>query len=819
MSHLQNTNLPCTVSGIEESIQQHARYSLCKDVEEMTGHDVFVALSLAVRDRLTDRLLDTEKRYRQTDAKRVYYLSAEFLIGRSLENNLYNLELHRVCREAVGNLGFDLEAVMDEELDAALGNGGLGRLAACFLDSMATLGIPGFGYGINYEFGLFKQEIRRGHQIEKPDNWLAAGTPWEIAHPEDACLIPVYGRIEPTQDRSGEYNPMWMDWKLLVGVPYDIPIAGYGGRTVNYLRLYSARASQEFDMQIFNEGDYFRAVEQKMASETVSKVLYPSDWIESGRELRLVQEYFLVACAVRDIVNRYLQAHDTFDEFAQKVAIQMNDTHPALTVAELMRLLVDEKSLSWDEAWETTTATCAYTNHTLMGEAMERWSVDLLERVVPRHHQIICEIDRRFTERVSRVWPGDAQRAARMSIIEDGHPKHARMAHLAILGGHSVNGVSRLHSELIKSSLASDFHKLWPERFNNKTNGVTPRRWLLQANPLLADLITKTAGESWPADLERLRVLEDHAEDSGFQHEFMEAKRANRQRLAEIIKQSTGITVDADTLFDVQVKRLHEYKRQLLNAMGIIHEYLSLVEDGREPPVPRTYVFAGKAASGYWQAKQIIKLINSLGEVINKDPRVDGKMRVVFVPDYKVSVAEKLIPAADLSEQISTAGMEASGTGNMKLAMNGALTIGTLDGANIEIRAEVGEDNIFIFGLKADEIQQMQEEGSYQPRALYEADPHLKRVVNSFKSNTFCPGEPGLFKWIYDSLLAEGDTYFHLADFASYVEAQALVGSEFKQPAVWARKAILNVARMGKFSSDRTIAEYAEDIWQAKAVV
>jgi glycogen phosphorylase len=798
---------------LQESINYHIRYSLGKERRNLPPRDMFQAVALAVRDQLVDKMLETEQRYERADAKRLYYLSIEFLMGRSLGNNLHNLGIYDFCRQVLLGMGVDLDEVEESEDDAALGNGGLGRLAACFLDSLATLGMPGYGVGINYEYGLFKQEMDDGYQREKPDNWLAYGTPWEIERPDEAHIIPVYGHIEHSVDRNGQYNPMWLDWRVLIGVPYDMPIVGYRGETVNFLRLYSARASHDFDMQIFNEGDYFRAVEQKMASETISKVLYPPDSIEAGQELRLVQEYFLVACAMRDIVTRYLKNHDTLDQFPSKVAIQLNDTHPALAVAELMRMLVDERDLPWETAWNTTQATFGYTNHTLLPESLEKWPVALVEHVVPRHLQIIYEINRRFLGRVASVWLNDDERARRMSIIDEGPPKQVRMAPLAIVGSHSINGVAELHSELVRTRLFPDFYQLMPERFNNKTNGVTQRRWLLKANPPLARLINATIGDGWLTDLDRLRELESYAEDEGFRYEFRKIKRANKDRLARVIKEATRLAVDPDSLFDIQVKRIHEYKRQLLNIMHIIHEYFCLAEDNSELAVPRTYIFAGKAAPGYWAAKNIIKLINSVARVVNEDPRVRGLLKVVFVPDYRVSLAEKIIPAADLSEQISTAGKEASGTGNMKFAMNGALTIGTLDGANIEIMQEVGGDNIFIFGLTADEIQTMRERHSYNPSDYYRADPRIRRVMDSFKSDLFCPGESDLFAWIYQSIMVGGDEYFHLADLPCYIEAQAKAGEEFRHPAVWSRKAILNVARIGKFSSDRTIREYARAIW------
>ena len=806
------------VLAIQDSIRRHATYSLGKAWRDLSARDLFTVVALAVRDQMVERMLETEARYQQKDPKRLYYLSMEFLIGQSLRTNLHNLRIRESYRQALSNLGADLEAVEDSEEDAALGNGGLGRLAACLMDSLATLGMPGYGYGINYEYGLFKQEITDGYQREKPDNWLAQGTPWQIARPDEACLVPVYGRIEHGIDRKGAYNPMWMDWKVLIGIPYDMPIGGYGGHTANVLRLYSARSSRDFDMQIFNDGDYFKAVEQKIASETISKVLYPSDAVVAGRELRLVQEYFLVACAVRDIVRRFQQNHDSFREFPAKVAIQLNDTHPALTIAELMRILVDEKGLPWEEAWEITQASLGYTNHTLAPEALEKWPVPLLEHVLPRHLQIVYEINRRFLEQVAVAYPGDAERQRRMSLIEESAPKQVCMAHLATVGSHSINGVSAIHTGLVKTSLVPDFCQLWPERFNNKTNGITQRRWLLQANPSLADLIRATIGDGWTTNLSQLRGLENWSADAGFLAEFRRIKRSNKEKLARVIRESSHLEADPDSLFDIQVKRIHAYKRQLLNVMHIVHEYLSLIEDGRQPAVPRTYVFAGKAAPGYGWAKQIIKLIHSVGRVINDDSRANEWIKVAFIPDYRVSLAEKIIPAADLSEHISTAGREASGTSNMKFALNGAVTIGTLDGANIEILEEVGAENIFIFGLNAREVQAMREQRSYRPRDDYDRDPRVKRVADACRSNLFCRDEPDLFAHIHQTILDGNDEYFHLADLPAYLKAQEKAGAAFNDRAAWARMAILNVARIGKFSSDRTVAEYARDIWDIKGV-
>jgi glycogen phosphorylase len=804
------------VADIQGSISRHAKYSLGKAWPELSRGEQFAAVALAARDRMVDGMLATEERYREKDPKRLYYLSIEFLMGQSLGNNLRNLGIREPCRKALQNLGASLDELEESELDAALGNGGLGRLAACFLDSLATLGLAGYGYGINYEYGLFKQEIDNGYQREKPENWLAQSSPWQIARPEEACLVPVYGHIEHALDRYGGYNPMWMDWRVLIGVPHDMLIPGYGGRTVHFLRLYSARASHDFDMQIFNDGDYFKAVQQKIASETVSKVLYPSDAVIAGQELRLVQEYFLVACALRDIVRRFEQNHASFQEFPAKIAIQMNDTHPALAVAELMRILVDEKNLPWEEAWGITQATLAYTNHTLARESLEKWPAPLLELMLPRHLQIIYEINRRFLEQVATSYPGDTARLTRTSLIEESSPKQVRMVNLAIVGSHSVNGVSAIHSELLKTVLVPDFFQLTPAKFNSKTNGITQRRWLLKANPQLAQLVSTTIGDDWITDLEQMRKLERFSEDLGFQSAFRKIKRTNKERLASIIWEDSHIKVDPSSLFDVHVKRIHAYKRQLLNVMHVVHEYLALIEDGRTPAAPRTYIFAGKAAPGYRLAKQIIKTIHNVARVINNDKRAEGWIKVTFLPDYRVSLAEKIIPAADLSEQISTAGTEASGTSNMKLALNGAVTIGTLDGANIELLKEVGQDNILIFGLKADDVRSMREKKAYHPRETYDGDSRAKRVADAFISRLFCPEEPALFTWIYQKLLDPGDEHFHLADFPAYLEVHEKAAQAFNDQSRWMRMSILNVARIGRFSSDRTVKEYAREIWDLK---
>jgi starch phosphorylase len=798
---------------LHESILRHIHYALARPGGSLVPRELFKPLSLTIRDYLIDGLLKTERRYREANVKRLGYLSMEFLMGRWLSDNLCNLGLGEQCRAVLAEFGVKLEDVLEVEPDAGLGNGGLGRLAACFLESLATMGMPGFGYGIDYEYGMFKQEIVGGFQREKPDQWKSEGTPFYIERPQDFCTVPMYGRLQSSRDSHGNRRQSWVDSRIVVGVPNDMPVAGYGGDTVNFLRLFTARASEDFDIEIFNRGDYIRAVEQKIASENISRVLYPSDSVLSGKELRLNQEYFLVACALRDLLRNFMATHSGFDDLPAKVAIQMNDTHPSLCVAELMRLLVDENLLDWDHAWELTVATLGYTNHTLLPEALEKWPVSLIERVLPRHTEIIFGINHQFLRTVARSWPGDIDRQRRMSIIEEGPEKQVRMANLAIVGSHAINGVSQLHSDLIKSALVPDFAQLWPERFSNKTNGVAPRRWILKANPGLSALLTRTVGEDWITDLERVRAIEKNAGDPAFREEFREIKRRNKEKLAREVFNTTAVVIDPQSMFDVHVKRIHEYKRQLLNVMRVIHEYLSVVEDGVDPQMMRSYIFAGKAAPGYWAAKQIIKLINNVAQVVNTDPRIKDRIKVVFVPDYRVSLAEIIMPAADLSQQISTAGMEASGTGNMKLAMNGAVTLGTLDGANIEIMEAVGEANIYTFGLTREDVSWYQESQGYNPREIYNNDSTVRRVVDSLESNRFCPDESGLFRWIVDELLDRGDRYFHLADLSSYIEASHRAEKDYREPDVWTAKSILNVARTGFFSSDRTIAEYARDIW------
>ncbi len=799
---------------LRDAILNHIQYTLVRPITELKPVDYLKPVSLAIRDRIVDCMLETESRFRHHDAKRLYYLSMEFLMGRSLGDNISNLRIEELCRGVLAGLGVSLDEVLDSESDAGLGNGGLGRLAACFLESLATLGMPGYGYGIDYEFGLFKQEIVGGFQREKPDRWKANGTPFQIEHPEEAINIPLYGRMDSQRDADGNLKQTWINYKVVLGIPTDMPIVGYLGHTVNWLRLFTARASEDFDIEIFNRGDYIHAVEQKIASENISRVLYPSDSAMAGKELRLVQEYFLVACAIGDIMRRFRQQHDDLELLPSKAAIQMNDTHPSLAVAELMRVMLDHYGLPFDKAWDITQRTLAYTNHTLLPEALEKWSVPLMEKVLPRHVQIIFSINERFLRQISDLPFMTNEKLRRMSVIEEGYEKQVRMANLCILGSHSVNGVSQLHSELVVKSLVPEFAELWPEKFNNKTNGVAPRRWLMKANPRLTDLISDALNEQkWITDLSRLRDLEPFADDPEFRAKFKAVKRHNKLRLADSIKSQLGVTVNPDSIFDVQIKRIHEYKRQLLAVMHVIRQYLRIVEHGEEPVVPRTYVFAGKAAPGYWAAKQIIKLIHNVAEVVNNDPLVKDAIKVAFLPDYRVSLATLIIPGADLSEQISTAGMEASGTGNMKLSMNGALTVGTWDGANIEIAEEVGLENIYIFGLRAEQILEMQRSGSYNPRERYDNDPVVKEVMDVLASDRFCANEHGMFRWIFDELVHRGDKYYHIADFPSYVEVQQEISSDFLKDEIWCRKAILNVARIGKFSSDRTVLEYARDIW------
>ncbi|MFU8768325.1 MAG: glycogen/starch/alpha-glucan phosphorylase [Desulfotignum sp.] len=803
-------------SSFESSFHQYVRYVLGKPVSEATPRDQLNAVSYAVGKYLMDIHFDTRDRFEKTSAKQVYYLSMEFLIGRLLSNNLLNLGIYNACDRFLRKQGIRLEALVAEEQDPALGNGGLGRLAACFLDSMASLDIPGYGYGINYDYGLFRQVIINGYQQERPDYWPNRSSPWLIRRSGEQYVLPIYGKIEETLDRTGRYTPVWTHRKLLIGRPHDIMISGHGGRTVNRLRLFSAAASEDFDIDIFNDGDYIKAVERKIRSESVTKILYPSDSKETGRELRLIQEYFLVACAIRDIVRIFEARHSDFERFHEQVAIQLNDTHPALAVPELMRKLVDEKEMTWEKAWDVTVKTLAFTNHTLLPEALETWPVSILRKVVPRHLQIIFEINQRFISLVKeRFGPDNPDMIARMSIIQEGGEQQVRMANLAIIGSHSVNGVAKIHSDLVKTRLVPEFYSLWPEKFNNKTNGVTPRRWIVSCNPELAKLITDAIGRRWIADLDLIWELEAFQSDPGFLDRFRAVKQANKHALAAYIKDTVFETVDPESIFDIQAKRIHEYKRQLLNVLHIIHLYLSIKDDNQDLAAPRTFIFAGKAAPGYQTAKLIIKLIHNVAAAVNKDPAVNQQLKVVFLPDYRVSLAERLIPSADVSEQISTAGMEASGTGNMKFAMNGALTIGTLDGANIEIFEQVGKDNIYIFGLTVDEVTALRPH--YQPKEYLEKDDRLRRVIYALRSDRFSSSEPGIFRPLYNILMSPGDLYLHFADFSAYTAAQEAIATDYRQTSKWNTKSLMNTARTGFFSSDRTIKAYAEEIWRIRS--
>jgi starch phosphorylase len=794
------------------SFANHLQYSLSKDQYTATAYDLYYSLALSARDRLVERWIRTQQLYYKHNVKRIYYLSAEYLMGRALVNNLVNLGMYEETRKAMESLNIDPEVLFQEEPDMGLGNGGLGRLAACFLDSMATLELPGYGYGIRYEFGIFDQVIRNMAQVEQPEIWLKRGNPWEIARPEYGMTVKFYGKVRTTTLPDGTVKNEWIDAEEVLGIPYDTPICGYGNNTINTLRLWSARSSKEFDLEFFQHGDYLKAVEQKNLSENISKVLYPNEQMFKGKELRLKQQYFFVSCSIQDIIRRYLNQNKDFSAFPDKAAIQMNDTHPSLAVAELMRLLVDQHGLNWDEAWDITTRSCAYTNHTLMSEAMEKWSVSLLETLLPRHLKIIYEINHRFLRDVSVRYIGDENRLRRMSIVEDGTDKKVRMAHLAIVGSHSVNGVAKLHTRLLRERELKDFDDMYPGRFNNKTNGITPRRWLLSANPDLAKLISEHIGEGWITDLSKLNKLEPLADDAEFRKAFRGVKQKNKERFALLAHQLTGVSINTNSIFDVQVKRIHEYKRQLLNIVHAIYCWLKVKQDSEFDIHPRTFMFGGKAAPGYAMAKMTIQLICHIADMLNRDTSTNQKIKVLFLPNYRVSLAEKIFPASDISEQISTAGYEASGTSNMKFALNGAITVGTLDGANIEIMEEVGQENIFIFGLTADEVSQLKP--SYKPYEYYLKDPILKRVIDLIRGGFFSPEQPDLFHPLAD-LLLQTDPYLVFADFEAYHQCQMKADALYRDTEEWTRKTILNVARIGRFSSDRTISEYNAEIWKA----
>jgi len=805
-------------AAINRGVKHHLNYTVAKHSVTATEWDWYNALSHTIRDRLTERWMSTVHSYYHHDSKRVYYLSLEFLMGRILINSVMNMGIYEECCQALADLGMPPHLIWEIEPEPALGNGGLGRLAACFLDSMATLGLPGFGYGIRYEYGMFQQTINNGFQVEHPENWLRRGNPWEFPRAEVIYPVRMGGQIVGYNDAQGRRGYDWVETEDVMAMAYDIPIIGYGAKTVNNLRLWAAKSTRDFDLRYFNEGNYIKAVEDKNYTENLSKVLYPDDSTELGRELRLRQEYFFVSASIQDIVRRYLSTHEDIRGLPNKIAIQLNDTHPALAIPELLRILVDQYHLPWRDAWETSFNTFSYTNHTLLPEALETWPVSLFEKLLPRHLQIVYEINRIFLKNVAYRYPGDMDVLRRMSLIgEEGH-KHIRMAHLAVVGSHKVNGVAALHTQLMKSTIFTDFNNFFPDRIVNKTNGITPRRWLNEANPALTDLITRRIGKAWVTNLSELRQLIPLAEEADFRNEFHSVKQSNKQQLAIYINDKLGIRIDANSLFDVQIKRMHEYKRQLLNLLHVITRYNRIRSNPNLDIVPRTVIFAGKAAPGYWIAKQIIKLINDVADVINNDPVVDNRLKVIFMPNYCVSEAVRIIPAADLSEQISTAGNEASGTGNMKLALNGALTIGTLDGANVEIRDEVGQENIFIFGLTADGVAELQQRG-YNPWDYYNANQELKQVLDMISSGYFSPEDLGRFRAITDALTHHGDHYLLLADYADYIACQQRVDELYRDTTAWTRKAILNVASMGKFSSDRTVSEYAQEIWRVEPVI
>jgi starch phosphorylase len=793
------------------SIANHLKYSLAKDQYSSTLYDKFRSVAQAIRDRLIDRWMATQRTYYDQDAKRAYYLSMEYLPGRMLRDSVINLGLAEEFQAAMQELQIDAREIMEVEPDMGLGNGGLGRLASCLMDSLATLQMPVTGYGLRYEFGMFRQRLHEGGQEEEPDYWLRLGSPWEIERPEWTYPVKLYGNTVWGAAADGRPKREWVNVQELWATPSDIPVPGYLNNTVNNLRLWAARGTDLFDFEYFNSGDYIRAIERRTQSETITKILYPNDKNYNGQELRLRQEYFLASASLQDIVRRYLRTHKTLDSFPDKVAIQINDTHPAIAVVELLRLLVDVHGLEWEKAWEMTTAVFGYTNHTLMPEALEKWTVELVGKLLPRHLEIIYEINHRFLEQVTRRFPGDVERMRRMSVIEEGREKYVRMAHLAVVGSHSVNGVSELHGKLLQSRLFADFAQLYPDRFNAKTNGITPRRWLLSCNPGLTILIGGKVGTKWPADLDQLRGLAAHAGDEDFRRRWREVKRRNKERLIPEIEKAVGVRPSPDAMMDVQVKRIHEYKRQLMNILRVVDLYDRMRKPGGESLPARTVVFGGKAAPGYDMAKLIIRLITGVAETVNRDPRMEGRLCVAFLENYGVSLAEKIIPAADLSEQISTAGTEASGTGNMKFALNGALTIGTLDGANIEIREEVGAENIFIFGMNAEEVERERAAG-YDPRREIEASARLRAVLERVASGAFSPGDRGRFLPVVESLRTR-DPFLVCKDFEAYLACQDRVDQAWRDGETWARMSILNTAGMGKFSADRTAFNYAREIW------
>ena len=805
----------------KRSVLYNVRTLYRKTLEEATDQQIFQAVSYAIKDAVVDQWLTTQKEYDRQDPKMVYYLSMEFLMGRALGNNIINLQAYKAVEEALEELGIDINVVEDQEPDAALGNGGLGRLAACFLDSLATLGYAAYGCGIRYRYGMFKQEIKDGYQIEVPDNWLKDNNPFELRRPEYAKEVRFGGYVNVYVDENGRSNFRQEGYQAVRAIPYDLPVVGYGNGIVNTLRIWDAEPVECFQLDSFDKGDYHKAVEQENLARNIVEVLYPNDNHYAGKELRLKQQYFFISASVQEAVAKYMRKHDDIRKFYEKVTFQLNDTHPTVAIAELMRILMDEYYLTWDEAWEVTTKTCAYTNHTIMSEALEKWPIELFSRLLPRVYQIVEEINRRFVAQIEQKYPGNHDKVRKMAIIYDGQVK---MAHLAIAAGYSVNGVARLHTEILKNQELKDFYEMMPEKFNNKTNGITQRRFLLHANPLLADWVTDHVGNDWITDLPKINKLKVYADDEKAQQQFMNIKYQNKVRLAEYILEHNGIEVDPRSIFDVQVKRLHEYKRQLLNILHVMYLYNELKEHPDMEFYPRTFIFGAKAAAGYHNAKLTIKLINSVADVVNNDPAIKGKIKVVFIENYRVSNAEIIFAAADVSEQISTASKEASGTGNMKFMLNGALTIGTMDGANVEIVEEVGEENAFIFGLSSDEVIRYENYGGYHPTEIFNNDPDVRKVLMQLINGTYAPNDPDLFRPLYNSLLntqstAKADTYFILKDFKAYAEAQKKVEAAYRNESGWAKSAILNVACSGKFTSDRTIQEYVDDIWKLDKVV
>ena len=800
------------VDSLAQSFLDNLFFVQGRSRERATVNDLYMALAHTVRDRLVERWISTIKNYQVQDVRVVCYLSAEFLTGPHLVNNLINLGIYHETEQAMQQLGIDLNVLIEQEEEPGLGNGGLGRLASCFMDSLATLDIPAIGYGIRYEYGIFDQEIRDGWQVETTDKWLRLGNPWALERPEDVFEVKFGGHTESHVDANGRLRVRWIPQKVVRGIPHDTPILGYRTNTANTMRLWSAQAVESFDFGTFNTGDFFGAVGDKVSSENISKILYPNDEEIKGKQLRLEQQFFFVSCSLQHILHIQVTQGRPLADLHRKFAIQMNDTHPAIAVAELMRLLVDEYLMEWEPAWHVTQLTLSYTNHTLLPEALEQWPRSLFGALLPRHLEIIDEINRRHLESVREKFPGDEERVGRLSLINEHGEKHVRMAHLAALGSHAINGVAELHTELLKTNVLRDFYELTPAKFSNKTNGVTPRRWMVLCNPGLAALLSKRLGSGWIHDLEKLRRLESMVDDPDLRNEWRSVKHRNKLQLAAYVRERLEISIDPESMFDVLVKRLHEYKRQHLQVLHILTLYKRIQRDPDLEVLPRTFLFGGKAAPGYRMAKLIIKLIHSVAEVVNADARVKGRLKVVFLPDFNVKLGHRVYPAADLSEQISLAGKEASGTGNMKFAMNGALTIGTLDGANIEIRGEVGEDNFFLFGLKAHEVQQSKSEG-YNPRAYYESSSNLREILDALKSGEFSRGDQGLFDPLVHSLL-NADDYMLLADYQPYIDCQDRVSSVYRNEEQWTRMSILNVARIGKFSSDRSIRDYCADIWK-----